>query len=80
MMLMVWGVIFYSKSAERVMIIFVQITLPELSEFFGFSRLSSGNSGNTAVRTHPTSRAVGQDYSNFSKLPQINILYLEGAC
>ncbi len=49
------------------------MSLPEFSKQSRLSRLSSGNGGKTAVRTHPTSRAGGQDYGSFNKLPQISL-------
>ena len=33
------------------------------------------NGGKSAVRTHPTTRAGGQDYGSFNKLPQIIYSY-----
>ena len=52
------------------------LNYPGISGISGQSRQSSGNGGKTAVRTHPTSRAGGQDYGSFNKLPQITGYYI----
>ena len=59
---------FSGQKVAKALYLRMFLSLLELSRLFS---QSSGNGGRSAARTHPSTRAGGQDYGSFNKLPQI---------